>query len=279
MGEGAFADVEVEVLGHLVLADHLADAQGDLVGATQRAPVALGGGGHGVEQLLRWRAAVARACARAGSASSGLRHTMRRSPGKSSLRSSTRSVSSNSDGRTAPAADGRRAQGADPVKAGRPQFVADARVGEHAAVADPAPRGRGRSGAAACRAAPPAWRDRRCCRRTPRPRRDSRLGCRAGRRRSAACRRASSRAWRVGSSGPLGSWRSGRGAPGHRRRDGAWRGAVSIQINPLSTRNGRETLEVQSSGRTAPGRARWCPSTRRARSPASSRHRCGRIGP
>ena len=76
------------------------------------------------------------------SASSGLRHTTSRSPGKCALVSSSRLRSSNSDGWKGPCSCGelrdlRRAQRAHPVHARGLEHLLDARRGQHAAIAHP----------------------------------------------------------------------------------------------------------------------------------------------
>src|SRR6476660_2747842 len=50
-GEGFVGDLEGEVFGHLVVIDHLAHPQRDVVFAAQRAPLAAGGRGDGGEVL------------------------------------------------------------------------------------------------------------------------------------------------------------------------------------------------------------------------------------
>ena len=52
VAERGVGDLDVEVLGHLVAADDLADPQGDLVLARQGPLRALDGGGDGIEQAL-----------------------------------------------------------------------------------------------------------------------------------------------------------------------------------------------------------------------------------
>ena len=75
------------------------------------------------------------------SASKGLRQTIRRSPGKCSLSTSSRLRSSNNEGwkgpRLSQQSDLRRAQTADPVHAVGLQVLLNARRGDHAAVAHP----------------------------------------------------------------------------------------------------------------------------------------------
>ena len=122
-------------------------------------------------------------------------------------------------------ADRRCPQGGDPLQPGRPHLLADARLGEHAAIAHQHHPREPESAGAPCRSACPVWRDRRCCPRTPRPPPGSLARCTEARTRSAACR-----ACRRGSSRDVAkrtaaSFQPGRGdgrrAPGRRPRGDA----------------------------------------------------------
>ena len=122
--------------------------------------------------------------------------------------------------------DRRGAQGGDPVEPGGLEVLGDARLGDHAAVADQHDVIEARTAASVSR---PGWlasSDRRCCRRTPRSRPDIRRARRAGHRRSASvprrCRHGCSRVGRADSSGPPCSWRTRRRAPACRSSDAVW---------------------------------------------------------
>ena len=199
-------DVEIEMLGHLVPVDHRADRERDLGGAAQR--IALAGDGRldageialgGGEQVFALAGALGGeigiaadhqtlageiGCGDAGHVALVEQRELQRAALQQRL-------------------DRRRAQRGDPVQAGRFDVLGDARLGDHAAIADQhhmleaeallelldLRRQRHRIGGVAVEHLDG---DRAAVGRR-----------RAGRRRSAACpscRRGCSRAWRAGSS-------------------------------------------------------------------------------
>ena len=132
-------DLDLEVLGHLVTAQHGADGDADLVGPVQRSPLALDpllDGGEialgGIEQIV----ALARSCdgqvgiaaddeAFAGEVRRGDdRHVALVEQGELQFPVLGQSF------------DVRRAQRGDPVEIGRDHILADAGLGDHASVTD-----------------------------------------------------------------------------------------------------------------------------------------------
>ena len=139
----------------------------------------------------RWRSATRRACARAQRPA---RDCGRRSGARRDSRAtviSPRSRSSNRESCSGPllgqSLDRWRAQRRDPVEPSGLQIRLDARLRDHAAVADQDHPARAEALFELARPARPAWWDRRCCRQTLRPPPGSRRRRTAARRRSAAC--------------------------------------------------------------------------------------------
>ena len=212
--------VEIEMLGHLVRVEHRADRERDLGGAAQRIALARRrrpGCGRGrvsvaAEQVLALAAALG---GEVGIAADD-------QPLAGIIGCGDRGHVALVEQRELQGAavqqrlDRRRAQRGDPVEPGRFDLLGDARLGDHAAVADQHHVVEAEALLQLVDLAAPASSDRRCCRRTPRWRPGSRRGRRAGRRRSAACpscRRGCSRAWPAGSSALPGSSTRRRRAP------------------------------------------------------------------
>ena len=139
VGEVALLDGEFEMLADLELGDDLADLEADAGGAAQGPPDALGGGDDRVEQFL---GGLQQGLALAGAlgGQQGVAAQQQALAGKvrgSDFGEVLVVEEGHLDGALAGEfADGGGAQGGDPVKAGGAQFVADAGLGEQAAVAD-----------------------------------------------------------------------------------------------------------------------------------------------